>query len=748
MFCCLRHPDLALALLLSILVVVGTAGSYVGWADLASTTDILPLGGTADHPRAVLILVPGLSGTVFNEEKSWAAGFEGFSAALVNVRTGGGRPGIDAAASISAGARAYGVSDLIVLAAADPVFHDPHVVAEEVFPAWYGVQLPPDGGAVIDFPRLAEAQRRLHHPVRLGVLGGAFRRAGLKTVFVDASLSEGAGILSAVDETGVVDVYYRMDVSSVPEIVSPVGRRTDWGLVARHYEQLPPDVGLVVVEAGDIAASSSWMPSSVVDESTSRFLADLSSFVGVLGQGDDQPLVLVLDPLPDEEGMGLMLAPQGGSRLLTSPTTRRPGVVSLQDVAATLLRATGLSSEPGFGRPIGLSPVETPGGPLENLSRLRRAVGEAQVLRAPLAQTMSALVVIISIILFVTLTWAPRGFPIASRCLGALSLVPSAAFLAPGVVGASSMALTWGLVMVWVSLIAVAVCFHAVWGLRRTAVTLASATVIMILLDQLGGARWALLSPLGYSVVAGARYYGLGNEFLGVLLGALALVWALDARSPARDDMDTPALFRGGLLLAASAVVVGPLWGSNLGGGLVFALWLGGAAARSTVGGPPGTARWILTGSVLAAACALGIVLWHRALPGPDASHVGVLVMEGTRGAFTDVFWRKIMTGVRLLRYTVWTRVWIVILGLFAVVSFRPVGSVRRLFEGSPELASVSRLAVALSVAALITNDSGVVTAALTVMVPVAVALMVLEKEVSPPEANGEGKRYSEERCT
>lgn len=744
-----RHPDLYLALLLAFLIVVGSAGAYSAWAGIASSSDILPLASGADHSRAVLLLIPGLSDAIFRGEDRSASLLDGFSAALVNVRTGGGRVGVDAAATISAGARAYGVPDLIVAAADDPVMHEPRIAAAEVFSAWYGVQLPVEGGAVIDFPRLAEAQGRLDHPVRLGALGGAFRRAGLKTAFVDASFSEGAGILSAADETGVVDLLYGRDESSVPDAASAAGRRTEWGLIAQHYQHLPADVGLMVLEAGDLNAPSSWMPSALIQESTHQFLSDLTSFARSLAHRDDMPTVLILDHLPDGEGMGLVLAPQGtGAHLLTSPTTRRPGVVSLQDVAATLLRAAGISSEPGFGRPIGVSTVQAE-NPLADLARLRSAVAEAQFLRAPLAQVMSALVVIISVILLVTLLWAPNWFSVAGRCFAAVSLLPLAAVMAPGVVEASSMSLMSGQVLMWVSLIAVAACLHAAWGLRRTVVILSSATVIMILADQLGGARWALLSPLGYSVVAGARYYGLGNEFLGILLGALVLVWVLESRPSPRGTIDASALFRGSLLLAASAIVAGPRWGANFGGGLVFAMWLGGTAAISLMGRPPlKTVRWAPAGTVLAGVFALGIVLWHGVFPRTDASHVGVLVMEGTGDAFTEVFWRKIMTGIRLFRYTVWTRVWIFILGLFAVISFRPFGSMRRLFESSPELGTVSRLALGLSIAALITNDSGVVTAALTVMGPVAVALMALEKEVPPVEANGEEKRYSEERCT
>ena len=45
-------------------------------------------------------------------------------------------------------------------------------------------------------------------------------------------------------------------------------------------------------------------------------------------------------------------------------------------------------------------------------------------------------------------------------------------------------------------------------------------TALVIIVDLLTGANLAKFSPLSYQVITGARYYGIGNEYMGVLIGS------------------------------------------------------------------------------------------------------------------------------------------------------------------------------------------------------------------------------------
>ena len=53
--------------------------------------------------------------------------------------------------------------------------------------------------------------------------------------------------------------------------------------------------------------------------------------------------------------------------------------------------------------------------------------------------------------------------------------------------------------------------------------------LLWLLLDVLTGSSLIRLSPLGYDVMLGARFYGIGNEYMGILVGS-SLLAALSIR--------------------------------------------------------------------------------------------------------------------------------------------------------------------------------------------------------------------------
>lgn len=69
-----------------------------------------------------------------------------------------------------------------------------------------------------------------------------------------------------------------------------------------------------------------------------------------------------------------------------------------------------------------------------------------------------------------------------------------------------------------------------------------------------------------------------------------------------------------------------------------------------------------------------------------------------------------------LAYHSIWSRAFVALLGLQVVLFFYPVGFMKRLKAEQPHLVNGATAAVAGSVAALLTNDSGVVAAALVLL--------------------------------
>ena len=110
-------------------------------------------------------------------------------------------------------------------------------------------------------------------------------------------------------------------------------------------------------------------------------------------------------------------------------------------------------------------------------------------------------------------------------------------------------------------------------------------------------------------------------------------------------------------------------------------------------------------------------LLWALNIRAPQAnpSHVGRFgEMFQQRGL--EVFWetasRKLAMNWRLVRYSIWSRVFVTFLGLQGLLFFYPLGLLKSLKQEQPYLLLGMGAALVGSIAALLTNDSGVVAAA------------------------------------
>src|SRR5690606_17798862 len=197
-------------------------------------------------------------------------------------------------------------------------------------------------------------------------------------------------------------------------------------------------------------------------------------------------------------------------------------------------------------------------------------------------------------------------------------------------------------------------------------------------------------SLLGYDPVAGPRYYGTGNEYMGVLLGAslMCCAWLLDA---ARDRMPRARAARipAALLAGAALLMLHPRPGINVGGAIR-------AGAAALFGWTFAAGRRLGPGRILAFAAAAAAVLAAFAyldsrLSGPEASHLGQ-VMQQAASAGADPLWelfgRKLAMNWRLIRLTVWSRVVFLAFALLAAAAFVP----NRSEEHTSELQSREKL--------------------------------------------------------
>ena len=386
---------------------------------------------------------------------------------------------------------------------------------------------------------------------------------------------------------------------------------------------------------------------------------------------------------------------------LTSSSTERDGIVTIPDVSRTILERLG-ARVPGSmtGRPMR---VISDANAVDNLAGLERDLIHASILRSPLLRaTVFAASIAIVLALGIVLAGAAGG--VFSVWRAALDVVLIGVAGVPLLLMLQPIAGDWSLTTTAVVLaavaIAAAVLLRAAVGPRRALTAVFAATAIVVLVDLVTGGGLAERSSLSYLIVEGARFHGIGNELMGVVIAAAMLsIAALLDTGPTRQRLTVATA-----VLALVAIVMalprfGDKFGSIPAAIPAFAAFVVLAAGRRfDIRG----ALAIASVTVLAAAL---IVVVDKAGGG---THISRSLGSGTG----EILGRKAGAAARLLAFSYWMTAIVAALGSAALLAWRRGALVGRALWGRP---ATRRAVIACGVAAVgsvAANDAGVIAAA------------------------------------
>lgn len=715
------------------MVVVGGRGS-LRWRVLAVAAiaaALVPWGGRAAAAtppvRVWVVLVPGLrlddirGGAMPALRRLGESG----AAGVWNVSTAGAGTPAEGAATIGAGARLRAPEEDGLGLLAGEVWHGES--ATQLYGRWVGRPWPRGGAAVVNLGGWQAANDSLPYPVHLGRLGDAVHAAGWRTaVWGDAdqpgARRERDGVLLAMDGEGSVDLAWLGEATRRPEPAAPFGTTADLAVMSRSLAALPEDVALVVVELGDLAR---WDADAVAatgprrDAERARALALVDAGVAeVLRLVGSRDSIWVLAPSPPQADRqaGQRLAPvavraPGWRGALWSPSTRTSGLVTNLDFAPTVLAMLGLPGDATLaGRP--MAARATDGRSPWDIAARIADVAWASAQRRPLlikSYILGAMGVIL--VTALALRW-----PVARRLRPWISVWSLAVAYGPlAMMSFLAAPLVRPLPALWLWALVTAALAFATWRWSGRAAVRAFAwagtlTAAAVFLDLATGGHAMAASPLGFNPIGGARYYGLGNEYMGVALGAAFLAGAAWLERTAAFPWKACVA---GAWAAAVAAIGLPAAGANFGGLLaglgtlafiVWQVWNVRLNARTLA---------VAAGPAFAAVAAL---VWWDAHAGVEAaSHLGRAAEAVRAGGWTvlwDIVARKVEMNARLFRYTVWSRGLVVSLAVYFWFCFRPPAPVDGVLRRHRHLAKGLAAVAVASVLALVVNDSGVVAAA------------------------------------
>ena len=433
------------------------------------------------------------------------------------------------------------------------------------------------------------------------------------------------------------------------------------------------------------------------------------------------------EPDPNLRTLGYVIArdfrEEGKGGLFASRSTRWPGLVTAADFAPSLLSQYGGSVEGRQrslrmgGRVMRVEPAPNAPAQLDRLDAMLTERRRLQVRVLPLYGVYCALLAASGLA-------AARWWP---RALGRLALpglfgalIPVGLLLAP-LAGPGEARQIAGTIAVAALLCALAGRARSAPGSAGGSPASALAAVMLlgaaaICLDVVLGSHLMRLSPLGFGVLWGARFYGIGNEYAGVL-GAMTLIGlgALLQTAPRKGWL---AALVG---LAVALVIGAPWWGANWGGYFALAaglisLWV--MLARSKLRAATGLAILVIG--------ALGPAALDLLRPGGERSHIGMTaaaLLSGQTGLVADMVMRKLVMNWRTVQQAGW---WWVLSPLPIVAARAMVGRAalgRERFVCAGLWCTLVTALVAMAV-----NDSGLVSLASALAVTLGALVFVVAR--------------------
>jgi len=584
--------------------------------------------------------------------------------------------------------------------------------------------------AYTDINRIKGRNANSEYKKYIGYIGDAINKNGGAACYIgnaDAEKPNRSSMLIAADSSGEIDSGETEDVI-IEDADFPGGKRTDYNRLAELYKQYLPASSFIVIETGDMERMEAFkgsMPEEAYQSYKQDVLERIDGFLKeIVSYGGLKTLVFISTyPSSSNAEAGNKLTPivvyEGRGGVLYSNNTRRSGIILNTDIADYVLYKLGYITECAveeLDKEASLNTLVD-----MNMSILRTSLLRAPVLTYYAVSVIAALGMLFAAAVFLGKKaehfWVGSGIVIAYTMLS----IPIAFLLIP------ASCQDWGPAEYAVLIAAASAIFSILLHLilrNRLKIILAICLLLQagLAADILTGSELIKKSVLGYDPIIGARFYGIGNEYAGMFIGISLMVFGCISELKGRrcGKAAAAAYFSFCTLLLGLTSL-----GANFGGAVagVFGYLL----AYFLVFDIKFNKRNIFTGILIVGSAAAALII-ADSLGLARQSHMGALIKD-TRangvGVITSVIRRKISMNLRLMRYTIWTKVLLCIIGSISIMFYKPVKQMFYIFNRYKYL-RYSWMSIAASAAAgFAVNDSGIVVAA-TAMIFMAFTMLIM----------------------
>lgn len=574
---------------------------------------------------------------------------------------------------------------------------------------------------VADVQKLKDNITNSEYSKYVGYLGDRIIRNNGVTCIIgnsDTDKPNKSSVFTIMDSSGFISCGEVDDVIMADESF-PYGIRSDYKRLAELYKQFLPASSLIIIDTGDMERLESCRNS--IDRETfelyrTEVLEEIDKLTADIYNNRGFDNLIIMSTFPSDvnyknnDRLTPIIVYDGkGKGILYSGSTRRKGIILNANIAEYILYKLGISNKTNVSE---IQKDQT----LNILQQMNTEIVGVSRLRLTVLPNYTGFLILSLILLLFLLVYVKekRKNPIRRiiRIVSYINLLMPLVFLYMPLFKIFNPALFIIIAFLLSLVLSCTVDSLIKNGLKKLFI-INFLLISALCIDLLLGSPMIKQSVLGYDAIIGARFYGIGNEYAGVFIGCSIVLLGSIVQLNGTPRRKVPVL----IFIIFCATFLGfTMLGANFGGlmaglvGYILVFYL-------IYGIQFNCKRVAITLSLISLTV---VILFTFEITGIAAtSHFGSLlgdIKENGIQVLLSTVKRKIGMNIRLIKYTIWTRVLFFIILTIAFMFYRPIKILDTIFCRY-EYMKYSWIAVSTaSVAGFFANDSGIVMAAIAMI--------------------------------
>ena len=549
--------------------------------------------------------------------------------------------------------------------------------------------------------------------------------------------------LMAMDSHGRIPLGNIEDIN-IADTSMPYGIRTDYKKLLEETQKYYEEADVVFIELGDTTRFDLFKE-YLNDDTTAKMRKSIYKNINtyleeVFNLVDNNDNVYIISAFPskvdytNKRRLSPVIKFDGdGKGLLHSATTRRSGVIGNVDIGVDILTTYELQNDQTVGKSFTYVDKE------DNLDFIKdeydKMVTIANI-RTNIVNTFVTIVAaswVITMLLLIVSKRIPmdiqrKVFTVLKELVKLGMIMPLGFLVAPIFNFTSPGGITFGIVASILGIYIVGVSVFKKHDAKQM-LFYAGLTLIIIVIDCLIGTPLMKNSIMSYDAIVGARYYGMGNEYQGIVIGCAIFTFT---------TLLTYNKLPKWVIVVLSVIVLlataSPTMGANVGASisefvafltLIFLIYNVKIDFK----------KIMLIG--IGVVAVVGAFAMIDIISGSE-SHLSLFIgqiFENGPSAIIETFSRKIAMNMKLAKTSIWVNILLVGTGVIGVLLLKPNKQVNKLAAKHPTLYKGFVANVVGCGITLLVNDSGIVsasTAAIYILIPlviISVNSMVFNKD-------------------